>query len=451
MKKKQLISTLVATFLLFSASSCQKISETIGDWTDTSKELCSPATATRLSYQESKQEPYLAFLQKTNIFGARFAAEAYFDHNATQKKNENFVVSPISVFMALGMAAECANHNTRAEILDALGVSLAELQTYYPLLYRSLNVEHTDQGYIKEVTTGQLDLSNSIWLDNDLLAKDSCLDTLGNNYYCFARSVDFDGDNKKANQSISHFIKKQTKGLIDKDYELSVETLFTLINTLYLKDLWNRDGNPLQKTDNPIPFSNTDGTAAAVKLLMGYYETGRAYESESFTGFYTTTYNGYMLKFLVPNEGYTVNDIFTEENLKTFNALTDFHAVDDEQRIIYHTRCLFPEYEASFDKDVKEVLQENFGINDLFHPDHCDFSGLTDSPAYCESVTHSVSLTVDERGIEGAAVTVMDVCGNAGPGEYTDVYLDFLVDRAFGFVLTDYNNTPIFSGIVKKI
>ncbi len=442
---------MVAAFFIFSASSCQKIAETIGDWTDTSKELCAPTTVTPLSYKERQTDNYLFIKEKANTFGARFAAEAYLDHNATQKRNENFVVSPVSVFLALGMAAECANNNTRAQILDALGVSLQELQTCYPLLYRSLNVEHKDDGYVGEVTTGRLDVSNSIWLDDALTTHQNTLGTLGNSYYCYARSVDFDGENKKANQSISHFIKKQTNWLINKDYELSTETLFALINTLYLKDLWNDEGNPLQKTDDPLPFSNTDGTGAGVKLLMGYYKNGRAYETESFSGFYTSTYNGYKLKFLVPNEGYTVDDVFTEENIQLFNAVKDFNAVDDEQKIRYHTRCLFPEYTASFDKNVQEVLQENFGINDLFSRDHCDFSNLTDSPAYCESVTHSVSLTVDERGIEGAAVTLMDMAGAAGPDEYTDVYLDFTVNKAFGFILSDSTDTVIFSGVVKKI
>ena len=203
---------MVAAFFLFSASSCQKIVEKVGDWTDTAKELCSPTTITPLSYKDRQTDNYLFITEKANTFGARFAAEAYLDHNATQKKNENFVVSPVSVYLALGMAAECANTNTRAQILDALGVSWEELQIGYPLLYRSLNVEHKDDGYIDEVTTGRLDLSNSIWLDDALTTHQNTLETLGNHYYCYARSVDFDGANKKANESISHFIKNRQIG-----------------------------------------------------------------------------------------------------------------------------------------------------------------------------------------------------------------------------------------------
>ena len=189
-----------------------------------------------------------------------------------------------------------------------------------------------------------------------------------------------------------------------------------------------------------------------MELLTGYYRDGKPFATDSFSGFFTTTHNGYKLKFLVPNDGYSAGEIFTEENLEMFGSLTDFNAVDEEQKIRYHTRCLFPEYTANYDNDVTEVLQENFGINDLFQEEHCDFSALTtDSPAYCSGVTHSVSLTVDKRGIEGASVTVMVGATSPGPDEYTDVYLDFTVNKAFGFILTDSHGTMIFSGVINNV
>jgi hypothetical protein len=58
---------------------------------------------------------------------------------------------------------------------------------------------------------------------------------------------------------------------------------------------------------------------------------------------------------------------------------------------------------------------------------------------------------VDRRGIEGAAVTYIPMAGAPGPGEYERVYLDFIVDRAFGFVITDRNDITLFSGVVNEI
>lgn len=443
MKKKQLVATLLSAFCVCSASACS-VTRKIEILTDSAKTLCDPVSVTQLGYKE-RTDDFYAFKNKANAFAAKFAPAAYRNDTAST----NFVVSPVSVFFALGLAAECSVGETQSEILSALGCSAAELRTNYALLYRSLNVEHTQEGLINDVATGKLELSNSVWLDDKLTAKSDCLETLGEQYYCYGRSVDFDGDNRKANNSIQKFIKYKTNGLIDRKYELDESTLFALLNTLYLKDIWNDSGSELTRTA-PVEFTTLDGQKQSTQLLTGYYESGRPHETETYTGFYTTTYNGYRLKFLVPNDGYTVGDVFTEENLSTFNAVTDFRANDDEQQISYYTRCLFPEYTAVYNKDVRNILQNEFGIQSLFDPDRCDFDALTSEQAYCASVTHSVNLTVNRKGIEGAAVTLMGMCGAAGP-EYEQVYLDFKIDKAFGFLLTDSSNTVLFSGVVKGV
>ena len=96
------------------------------------------------------------------------------------------------------------------------------------------------------------------------------------------------------------------------------------------------------------------------------------------------------------------------------------------------------------------------GITDLFTTD-CDMSGLIDasfaSPVFCPEVSHVATLSVDRKGIEGAAVTVIAGDGSAAPGEeeFEKVYLDFIVDRAFGFIVTDARDVPLFTGIINGI
>ncbi|MDE5547646.1 MAG: serpin family protein, partial [Clostridia bacterium] len=94
------------------------------------------------------------------------------------------------------------------------------------------------------------------------------------------------------------------------------------------------------------------------------------------------------------------------------------------------------------------VLKE-MGVRALF-VDECDFSPITSSPAQVDQIKHITKLTVDRKGIEGAAVTVEPAAGAAGPGEYKEVYCDYIVDRAFGFVL-EKNDIALFSGIINDI
>ena len=80
------------------------------------------------------------------------------------------------------------------------------------------------------------------------------------------------------------------------------------------------------------------------------------------------------------------------------------------------------------------------------------FSNVTDEQIACDGVIHKCSIEVTEKGIEGAAVTVMATYGSEHVfDKYEKVYHDYIVDRAFGFVLTDSYGAVLFSGVVNSV
>lgn len=413
-----------------------------------STQLGKPKPVVPLTYEESQNDGYNSFKNKTEEFAAKFAAATF---DASQSKS-NFAVSPISVYSALSLAAECAGGDTRSELLSALGVSYEELQSYFPTLYRSLSLEHKQGNKI----VGALDLSNSIWVNEGTQVNQPCIDRLSNVYYAYSYSADFKNGNASANEAIREFVKEQTKGLIDKNFKLSESTLFALINTLYLKTVWSSKGDDLPFMKNDYDFTASDGSVSRQKLLQGYYRSGKTYESETYSTFYTSTLHGYKIKFILPKDGYTVNDIFTADNIAFVNAIKDYGGYDKTSDTYYETRCLFPEYKCGYDDDVKTVLQNKFGVNKFFldpgiYSDACDFSTLSEEPCYCAKIQHVTDLTVDKTGVEGAAVTVIAMDATSVPEPKETVYYDFVVDRAFGFLITDSYDTTIFSGVVDKI
>ena len=397
--------------------------------------LGKPAKAEPLSYSESHTEVFTAFKDKADSFAAKFATAAYEDN----KKDANFTVSPISVFMALSLAAQCAGGDTRGEILSALGTSYDELTSNISTLYCSL---------VTESKSTVLNLTNSIWVNEGTPVKQECINTLSDTFYSYSYAADFLHDNKNANLALRKFVKDQTRGLIDHEFELSEETLFVLMNALYLKAIWNNYGRDLPMTDNAYTFTAKDGTTTSKKLVQGYYFGGRAYEAEEYSAFYTQTSNGYKLKFLLPKDGHGVDEVFTAENLSTVNAIKDYGEYNEDNTVQYKTRCFFPEYECSYNGDLIPILKDKFGITTLFD-DRCDFSTLTDAPCYCSEAKHITNLVVDKKGIEGAAVTYIAGAGAAAPME--TVYADFVIDRAFGFIITDQQDVTLFSGVVNKI
>ncbi len=402
-----------------------------------SKQLGTP-----VEFEEGKPENLAAFQWKADAFAASYAAKTY----AAYGEADNFTVSPISVYSALALAAECTSGDTRTEILSSLGVTYEQLRANYPALYRSLNVTNEDEG--KVIST--LSLGNSVWLDEQLSYKKSCVDALSSYYQSNTYSADFRNDNAAANLAVRNFVKEQTKGLIDKDFALSEKTLATLVNTLYLKTVWNTDGNDLSYTAGTYDFKNSDGTTSSVKLLQGNYCSGRVYEGKTFSSFYTSAEGGYKVKFILPKDGYSLADVFTAENIAEANAVIDYLPIDERNKIEYNTRCVFPEFKCNYDNDIKNILKDKFGIKLLFDEGRCDFSALTDTHAYCSAVKHVTDLTVDKTGIEGAAVTVIGM-GGSSLSPYETVYADFVLDRAFGFVITDRNNVALFTGAVNKV
>ena len=440
---KKIISFILILAICLSLASCSVFDSIFGyKYEEHALALAAPKISA--NYKDYRADGYVEFLDKLSAFSAKLTAEVYADTAGTK----NFVISPVSVYMALALAAECASGETRDQILNAVGVTYEEVQNFTRYLYACCNAEYKSNGLGNQTSAAE-ELSNSIWVDNDATLLESGINNLATNYNCDMFSVDFASD--EASKAIRAYIKDKTHGLIDSAPDLSPETLITLINTFYLKDIWNPDGDKLSFTESTYDFVNADGSITTTKLLRGYYNNGKVYEGDEYRTFFTTTEHNFKIKFIVPTEGHTIDEVFTTENIYAVDSITNYGYVDDENRLLHHTRVFFPEYKASFDGDIADTLMEDFGILDIFDVDKCDFSNITDEPLVCEGVVHQASLEVNRRGIEGAAVTYIPMAGAAGPGEYENVYHDFIVDRAFGFILTDAYGTVLFSGVINTV
>ena len=436
---KKIISLILVLTMCLAFSSCAVNPENYS--------LALAAKAMEVKHSDSQQEGYEEFIDKLDAFAAKLTYEVYADSN----KQSNICISPVSVYMALALATECANGETRDEILNAVGVTYDEVKNFTKVLYAFSNREYyyTNMLNNKKILAFE-ELANSIWVDKNTMLKEDGINNLANNFNCDLFSINF--KTSEGEKAINAYIKEKTHGVIDSDIELSPEILITLINTFYLKEVWNEDGDELKFTDKAYDFKNADGSVTNTKLLQGYYFNGNIYEGEGYTSFYTRTEHGFDIKFILPTDGHTLEEVFTSDNIYTINNLGDYGYIDEENKLLHHTRVFFPEYKASFDGDLAEILKNDFGINKLFDFEQCDFSNITDEQLACDGVIHKCSIDVNDKGIEGAAVTVMPMAGAAGPLEgYEEVYHDYIVDRAFGFVITDSYGAVLFSGVVNSI
>lgn len=436
---KKLISIILILTTCFAFSSCTPSYKNYS--------LAPAAKAMEIKSYDAYDENYKNFIDKLDTFAAKLTYEVYADSN----KQSNICISPVSVYMALALATECANGETRDEILNAVGVTYDEVKNFTKVLYAFSNREHYYRNIADEDKVLAFEeLANSIWVDKNTTLKEDGINNLANNFNCDLFSVNFKTD--EGGKMISAYIKDKTHGIIDGDLNFSPETLITLINTFYLKEVWNDYGDELKFTDKAYDFKNADGSVKNTKLLQGYYFKGKIYEGEGYTSFYTKTNHGYDIKFIVPTDGHTIDEVFTSENIFNINNIDNYGYIDKENKFLHHTRVFFPEYKASFDGDLAGILKNDFGINDLFDFGQCDFSNVTDEQIACNGVIHKCSIDVNDKGIEGAAVTAMGLAGAVGPLEgYEEVYHDYIVDRSFGFVITYTYGTVLFSGVVNSV
>lgn len=432
---KKILISICSFILVLTLASCNS---------SESYQLKSASAKITPSYEKMMNLNIEEFIDKLDIFSSKLTVSLYNNSD----KNTNICISPISVYMALSMAIECASGETRNEMLEAVGVTYDEVLKFTEYLYSMCNDEYKVQAVTGKKLMGYQKLANSIWIDSQIKLKEESLNILANKYNADSFHVPFSTKNKVANKALSDYVKDKTNGLIDNNFNLPIETVFTLVNTLCIKDVWNDDGDDLSFTTDKYDFKEYDGDVVNTKLLMGYYNLGKTIETDKYIHFFTKTEHNMTIKFIVPKDGYTLDDIFTIDTLNSINTISSYNEYDHDKKLEYHTRCYFPEFKASYNNDIKNTLVSNFGIKSLFSDELCDFSNIIDGKVYCGGVIHQTELKVDKRGIEGAAVTIIPMCGAAGPSGYEIVYENFIVDKAFGYIVCNSDDIQLFSGVI---
>ena len=278
---KKIASITIVFTLLFSLISC---SASYGRFS-----VAEASAKREVTYTDYTQDGYGEFIDKLAVFSARLTDKVAGKWGGD---DDNIVISPLSIYMALALAVECSAGDTRDEILATVGVTYEEVEGFTSYLYAFCN---QDFKYYNPMGSQKIlafeELSNSLWADNGILLNDTGVKKLADNYNCDLFSVNF--TNGEARRAISSYIKDKTHGLCDGDVDFDPETIITLINTFYLKEVWNNDGRDLPMTSDVYDFKCADGEIERTRLLQGYYFGGKAYDGDGYTAFYTTTDHGF--------------------------------------------------------------------------------------------------------------------------------------------------------------
>ena len=354
------------------------------------------------------------------------------------KQNRN--LSPISVYLAMAMAAEGANGETLEELLQLLGCrSLEELRGTCAAMLETLSIDEENS---------TLDLHNSIWMADQIGGepvqfREDYLFTLGKAYRSEANTVDF--GSFTAGQQIAEWITEQTRGKIKISPDamhFDPETLAVLINTIYLKDGWSDPFN-MQLTEH----GNFDGlnadTGETEQIVVDYI-------NRSDRNVIIVQGDGWLRYRVYLNRVGYVSFVLPDEGIALERLLGSPEAIDKLLHAGINKTCnislKIPKFSFQDKMELDGVLR-SLGLARCFTPD-ADFSGMTDIPAKIDRVLQESYIGVDENGVEAAAYTMVAVkaAGIFNPVELETI--EFHLTRPFLYTIESYDGTVLFIGTV---
>jgi len=344
-----------------------------------------------------------------------------------QADDENIVLSPLSLNMALAMVWNGAKGETKQAIQEAMGMGnypQSEVNGYFKKLR---------EAFIKTDPTVKLAIANSIWSRQGFPVKNGFYDINRKYYDAAVKEVDFASPNTP--KLINQWCSDNTNGLIKEIIkEIPGDAMMYLLNALYFKGEWSDkfgfDTSGTRDTD----FKKENGSSTRVKM-MSQNNTLPYYQDEYLS---TTALpfgnNAFSMVFILPNE--TVS--FT----KLLNQL---------KQPGYFEKCMQSESKAEVDLYLPKFKIENevklvetlkqLGMGIAFSPEFADFSDISDACLYISDVRQKTSVSIDEKGSEAAAVTIVEAkYSSVGPPSLQKVV--FRADRPFMFAIRE-NSTGV--------
>ena len=430
---------LVVCMIAASVFVALKINNGISPITRPDKPAVEPFTGVKGDYSGAK---YMCLADTTMTAKSVYAALSYGKYRDSAKPlygffdkltaklldgSESGVVSPVNIYMALALLAECTETTSRQQILDVLGVSdMEELREQAKLiwLYNSKDDEY-----------GRSLLANSIWLSSSLPVKEQCVNYLKDDHFASTFTGNFDDVNYV--NALKQWLSDQTNGLLDdciNELEIECDTKAVLASTLYYKARWNAEYNDTESGVFKGIYGKENCTFNKKTVKDTYI-----YKGDGFTAYAEQLSDGNMMWFFLPDKNKSVSDVINSGIVSYINGKTDGKAYDVTVRM--------PDFDVEYNESIKGKLAE-LGITECLDEEKADFSALSDDHLYLASAVHAARFKADKEGVEGAAYTVMSLDSNGMP-HYKPKY-DFTLDRPFVFAVVN-NTVPLFIGCVNDL
>ncbi|MBM7582918.1 serpin B [Caldicoprobacter guelmensis] len=351
----------------------------------------------------------------------RFAFKL-FNQLIEQQPGENVFISPASIGMALAMTYNGADGETKdamAKVLEVQGIDIEDFNKAYAALKTIL--QNPDPGV-------QVVIANSLWARKGMSFYDDFLNINKKFYGAEVQELDFNSPN--ASKIINGWVKKQSKGKIDKIIgdTISPDTIMFLINVLYFKGGWTNKFDPALTREEP--FSLDNGTQKVHPIM---FQTGKKYpyyKGENFQAVSLPYGNGRvsMVVFL-PDEGVDLSEFCRGITLEKWEEwMNSFSNTQGEVGL--------PKFKLEYEVELNEALKA-LGMEVAFDPERANFAKMhpiaPGANVYISGVKHKTFVETNEQGTEASGATSVEVGITSVPVDN----FSMIVNRPFFFVIRD--------------
>lgn len=332
--------------------------------------------------------------------------------------NANY--SPLSLYYALALLCEGATGETRAQLAAALtGSADAMPGEELGNLMRRL---YTDDGI------GRLRIANSLWMRAGLPFGEAFCNTAAEDYYAALFTLDF--DDAAAGRAIAAWVAEQTGGMVEPEIELSPGQILLLANTVLFEDEWFDVFDEAKTADGVFHAVGGDVNVPFLHALRN----GGFVDGEGFTRASLSLKSAGSMTFVLPDEGTDVTALIRTQGLAAL--------LETGEEAVAEIEWSLPKFAFDSEFDLVPMLQ-SLGVTRAFQPDAA-LDGIHPD-AYLSAATQQTHIAIDEKGVEAAAFTRLDVSGAA---DMEPQRVDFKLDRPFLFAITTAQGALLFVGVV---
>ncbi len=408
MKKAVIAWLLVLTLELIGVCGCGK----------EGKPLINPEK------QESESAKKAA--EKLNEFSLEMGRRLYQEY-----EGENFVCSPISLWLPLAALLNASDGTAQDEMLKSLGLEGLAVEEVNEAASRIL------YSLIEKKGGSALQIANLVYVDEKYNVNPDFEEVFLDYYRGRCMALNF--SDPKAVDTINEYISEKTGGEIEKMLScLDADMAACIINTVYFQDEWAKR---FRQEDTKTEIFYTEEGELQAEYMRHFSEHLDYYENERLQAVWLEFKKGEKLLILLPKNE-TAGELYGTIDRNEIQEIA-------EESNTENVTLWLPKFSIETETmDLMGLLQDmNVPYIDV---QRSDITGLVNEDLYISKAEQKVVFKIDEEKVTAAAATGIELATKGSPTE--SAYM--ICNKPFVFFLIgetyDGGEQILFSGVVNK-